>query len=101
MFYGFSNAHSRWKSGVSWILLYEEAAMGSHPLDQHILLALSALPDCGARDQVMSQIARLADKVRNLENALRPFATVGSGFDMTDVVRARDLLTPASGGAES
>jgi hypothetical protein len=43
--------------------------MGSQPLDSDILLALSALPDCGARDKVMSQIARLADRVREFEAA--------------------------------
>lgn len=43
--------------------------MASQPLDSKILLALSALPDCGARDQVMLQIASLRDRLVALQEA--------------------------------
>ena len=44
------------------------------------------------RTEAMDREAALEDENRRLREALKPFATIGSGFDMEDVRRARAAL---------
>ena len=53
----------------------------------------------GMEQKAAAELRRLHATSDELIGALLPFATIGSGFDMDDVLKARAAIAKATGGA--